>query len=221
MESWLSQDISDSELVITGYAIFRRDRNRHGSGIIIFVKDTLSCTILPISTSPSMEFISLIFEFCSSKFCVSVFYRPPSSVVSYFELFDVIEKLDIVNFSNYILVDDFNINFCNPTHPLYLRLTNMCHSFMLTQVVTEPTHTSPSGNQSLIDLVFCLVLYNLCIAMFLPRWIPSITIVLTSVYCLTKALLIVSRHHQELSGDTLKQISIELICSLMSATGTS
>ena len=85
------------------------------------MKDTLSCTILPISTSPSMEFISFIFEFCSSKFCISVFYRPPSSVVSYFdELFDVIENLDVVNFSNYILVDDFNINFCNPTHPLYL-----------------------------------------------------------------------------------------------------
>ena len=155
VESWLSQDISDSELAITGYTIFRRDRNRHGGGIIIFVKDTLSCTILPTSTSPSMEFISLIFEFCSSKFCISAFYRPPSSDVSYFdELFDVIEKLDIVNFSNYILLGDFNINFCNPTHPLYSRLTNLCNSFMLTQVVTEPTHTSPTGNQSLIDLVF-------------------------------------------------------------------
>ena len=73
VESWLSQDISDSELAITGYTIFRRDRNRHGGGIIIFVKDTLSCTILPTSTSPSMEFISLIFEFCSSKFVYHFF----------------------------------------------------------------------------------------------------------------------------------------------------
>ena len=105
VESWLSQDILDSELAITGYTIFRRDRNRHGGGIIIFVKDTLSCTILPSSTSPSMEFISLTFEFCSSKFCISVFYRPPSSDVSYFdELSDIIEKLDIVTISYLVIL---------------------------------------------------------------------------------------------------------------------
>ena len=34
------------------------------------------------------------------------------------------------------------------------RLTNFCNSFMLTQVVGEPTHVSTSGNQSLIDHVF-------------------------------------------------------------------
>ena len=60
VELWLSKDISHSELAITGYTIFRRDRNRHGGSIIIFVKDTLSCTILPSSTSSSMEFISLL-----------------------------------------------------------------------------------------------------------------------------------------------------------------
>ena len=154
-ESWLSQDIPDSELVISGYNVFRRDRNRHGGGIIIFVRDSLPCTILPTPISSSIELLSLTVEFCSSKFCISTFYRPPSSDVSYFdELYDIIEKLDIVTFSNYILLGDFNINFCNPTHPLYPRLFNLCNSFMLTQVVTEPTHTSPSGSQSLIDLVF-------------------------------------------------------------------
>ena len=62
----------------------------------------------------------LTFEFCSSKFCISVFYRPPGSDVSYFdELFDIIENLDIiVKFYNYILLGDFNINFCNSTHPV-------------------------------------------------------------------------------------------------------
>ena len=142
--------------------------------------------------------------------------------MSYFnELFDVIEKLDIVNFSNYILLGDFNINFCNPTHSLYLRLTNLCHSFMLTQVVTEPTHTSPSGNQSFIDFVLLSHPLQLVHCHVSPPLGTSDHNLLTSVYRLTNALLIVSRHHQELSGDTLKRISIQLICSLMSATGTS
>ena len=50
VESWLSQDIPDSELTIPGYFVFRKDRNRHGGGILIFVRDSLSCTI--VSTPP-------------------------------------------------------------------------------------------------------------------------------------------------------------------------
>ena len=59
--------------------------------------------------------------------CVSVFYRPPSSDSSQLDqLFDTVESLDIVNFSNYILLGDF---FCNETHPCtlnYLICTNLC-----------------------------------------------------------------------------------------------
>ena len=36
VESWLSNDIENSELLIPGFTIFRRDRNRHGGGIICF-----------------------------------------------------------------------------------------------------------------------------------------------------------------------------------------
>ena len=107
--------------------------------------------LFPIPTSSSIELLSLTVEFCNSKFCISTFYRPPSSDVSYFD--ELCDTIDIVTFSNYILLGDFNINFCNPSHPLYPRLSNLCNSFMLTQVVTEPTHTSLSGSQSLIDLV--------------------------------------------------------------------
>ena len=39
VESWLSEDVSkfNAELFIPGYDIFRRDRDRHGGGILIFV----------------------------------------------------------------------------------------------------------------------------------------------------------------------------------------
>lgn len=37
VESWLCQDISDSELFISGYQLIRSDRNRHGGGILAYV----------------------------------------------------------------------------------------------------------------------------------------------------------------------------------------
>ena len=49
VESWLSPDISDAEIFIPSFKIFRRDRNRHGGGILIFVKDTLVCTTISLT----------------------------------------------------------------------------------------------------------------------------------------------------------------------------
>ena len=47
-------------------------------------------------------------EFCNHKFCISTFYRPPSTDVSYFDmLFEVVETLNIVNYSNFVLLTNY------------------------------------------------------------------------------------------------------------------
>ena len=60
---------------------------------------------------------------------------------------------NVYSFSNFVLLGDFNVNINNPSHPLFSNLCSMLDSFSFEQVVTEPTHTSPLGNSSLIDLV--------------------------------------------------------------------
>jgi hypothetical protein len=37
VESWLCKDIPDSELLISGYQLFRFDRNRHDGGILAYI----------------------------------------------------------------------------------------------------------------------------------------------------------------------------------------
>ena len=161
VESWLSSDIDNTELSIPDFTIFRRDRSRHGGGIIVFVRNSLPCTVLPFEPPTllhtPLEFLPLCIEFCKHNFCISVFYRPPSSDVAYFDDFcNAVESLDIVKYSNFILLGDFNIDFYNTGHHMMSRLTNFCNSLMLTQVVEEPTHISGStaGNQTLINLIF-------------------------------------------------------------------
>ena len=46
VESWLCCDISDSELSINGYCITRLDRNRHGGGILFFIKTIFHVNVL-------------------------------------------------------------------------------------------------------------------------------------------------------------------------------
>jgi len=69
-------------------------------------------------------------------------------------LYDCIENLDIACFTNLILLGDFNIDFCNVTHPLFCKLSNPMHVFSITQVyvVKDFTHFSSSGHGTIIDL---------------------------------------------------------------------
>ena len=61
--------------------------------------------------------------------------------------------IDHAYFSNFVILGDFNVNF-EPSHHLYSHLSDFMTSFSLTQVVDSPTHFSPSGQPSCIDLVF-------------------------------------------------------------------
>ena len=41
-ESWANNDITDAELGLEGYAMFRNDRmGRRGGGVLLYIKDTI------------------------------------------------------------------------------------------------------------------------------------------------------------------------------------
>ena len=40
-ETWLSGEISDNELSIVGYLLYRRDRDRHGGGALLYVSESI------------------------------------------------------------------------------------------------------------------------------------------------------------------------------------
>ena len=55
-------------------------------------------------------------------------------------------------FSTFLLLGDFNVNFLNPQHHLFSHLRDILYSFSLEKVVPSFTHVSPHGSTSLIDL---------------------------------------------------------------------
>ena len=84
-EIWLDGNISDNELCIPGYSVIRRDRNRHGGGILYIRSD------LPIiSTSPhhSLELLLVDIRLRQGNMLSGLFCRPPSAPVS------IIDDLD-------------------------------------------------------------------------------------------------------------------------------
>ena len=64
-ESWLSSDIdiSDAELHISGFQIVRKDRNRHGGGVLMYIRD-----VIQVETNASNQYPNLEIANCHSTF---------------------------------------------------------------------------------------------------------------------------------------------------------
>ena len=48
VESWLSSEIENNEITIDNYQLVRHDRNRHGGGVLMYVKSCLSVNVLSV-----------------------------------------------------------------------------------------------------------------------------------------------------------------------------
>ena len=105
----MDDSVSDNDLSISNYQLFRLDRNRHGGGIAIYIHISFSCKVILKGGPFALEFISISIV-SQSSFCLCLFYRPPSSPVSIFD--NLCTTLQIVNpadFSGFVLVGDFNV----------------------------------------------------------------------------------------------------------------
>lgn len=83
VESWLDDTIDDAEILVEGYSVSRLDRNRHGGGVILYVKNIFSCKVM-YKGSPQFECIIVsvrctCFNNHSPDFSIALFYRPPNS----------------------------------------------------------------------------------------------------------------------------------------------
>ena len=137
VETWLSSDVSDNELVTSDYQILRRDRDRHGGGVMMYVHSSFkavhshACII-----DAELLIVSVSLSKFSPKFCIALYYRPPSAGVDSFDcLSRNLYNLHPSSFSKFILVGDFNVNFlCAHSH-LYTNLMYSLSPFNLIQVV--------------------------------------------------------------------------------------
>ena len=135
VENWLDANIADHEIGIQGYQVYcRLDKKRHVGDVLTYVRDNFVTHLYP--SPDNLELLT--FSVCSNvnKVYISLFYRPPNSPVEIFEyLFLYLQSLNSSLFCNYILIGDFNVNFCNENHslvPLVLnRLSLNLHMFAL------------------------------------------------------------------------------------------
>ena len=73
VESWLSSEIQNTKIAICGYHSYRLDRNKHGGGVIVYVRSCFVTTLVPVP-SHGLEILSLTVSNGIGIVCILVFY---------------------------------------------------------------------------------------------------------------------------------------------------
>ena len=149
VESWLSGDISDSEVSISDYVLLRSDRNRHGVGVALYISTLLSFSLIPCLLSVLL----FLFSPFGPKVALSVLYRSPSTspYIFLYSLSSVLDDLSVPLYSHFVMFGDFNINVCSPSS-LLTRFCNLINCHALSFLSTDFTRVT-SLSASTIDLM--------------------------------------------------------------------
>ena len=113
-ESWLNENTSTDQqcLEIPDYKFppFRRDRsNKVGDGIIVFVKNTVNCTIRPDLHVGSLECIWLEIKLNNKKYLYGTFYIPPTSDLQTWR--NIEHSIDLALNCNYDIIFDRRLQY--------------------------------------------------------------------------------------------------------------
>ena len=112
-ETWLCEDIIESECVIRGYKCIRYDRNRHGGGVALFISNKLEFQVT-MSGPNGLEFLLVSIHNANNahhKVYIGLWYRPPADYTALDNLYSILESLDAAVLSRFVLLGDFNIDF--------------------------------------------------------------------------------------------------------------
>ena len=148
-ETKLDETFPTSQFIIDSYMKpYRYDRNKHGGGLLVYVKVGIPSKHLQVYSFPDdIEVIVVEINLKKQKWLLLCLYRSPSQSQAYF--FGEIEKsLDFFSskFENFMLIGDLNCETDDNT------LIDLMDSYNLVNLVKDPT-CYKSSRPRCIDLI--------------------------------------------------------------------
>ena len=110
-ETKIDDSFPENQFIIGGYSKpYRRDRNSHGGGLLIYVRDVIPCKELKLKNIPDdIECIFIEIKLRNQTWILMGGYNPEKSSITYF-LTHVSREFDKVlgNYDHMLLLGDFN-----------------------------------------------------------------------------------------------------------------
>ena len=141
-------------MCVINVEIIRRDRNRHGGGVCIYVSTFLNFSIRSDLLIRNLENLAVQIRYPQSAPVVVVnWYRPPNSTADIFTSLEIlIGRLDSECVEFY-LMGDMNCNMTGPGDNVSLSLLDITRIYDLQQIINEATRITESTS-TVIDLIF-------------------------------------------------------------------
>ena len=156
-ETRLDKTIKNSEIGLQGYDLTRRDRNRNGGGVAIYVRNNISYMERSALVPENVEALCIEVRKPNAKpILISTWYRPPNSnseILDFFEIF--LQSIDKEN-KEIIITGDFNIDLMpsDIENSNIKRLKEMLNTYQMSQLINKPTRTTEL-TKTLLDLIIC------------------------------------------------------------------
>lgn len=165
-ETWLDDTVPNQLLSLNGFqAPIRKDRNRHGGGVLIYCSEHLPVILRPDLSVDSIEATWLQIQINRTEhLLVAVYYRPPNQSAEIRDTFlqhlhDTCVKTSEENHRAILIMGDFN-DRCktwlgdHSNSELGTKLLDLVANTGFTQIINEPTHLDNTGRpQHLLDLI--------------------------------------------------------------------
>ena len=154
-ETKIDHSVSDDEISIPGYYHIRKDRNRYGGGVLLYVRESLPFSERnDLLISDSLEMLCIeITKPHNKSFLIVTWYRPPNSEVSLFNEYETfLRKCDLENIE-VIIMGDLNCDIIKcPPEAHTRRLQFLSSLYQYRQLINEPTRVTRTS-ATLIDLI--------------------------------------------------------------------
>ena len=147
-ETKLDSSFPEGQFLIPGYSSpYRLDRNCHGGGIMLYVREDIPSKLLLIDELPIEKFYVEIKK-RKKKWLLCGSYNPNKNNISN-HLDSLSRNLALYSstYENFIIIGDFNIEADSK------EMSNFCDTFALTSLIKEPTCYKNPDNPSCIDLI--------------------------------------------------------------------
>lgn len=209
-ESRLDATISNECVALTNYNIIRKDRNRSGGGVAIYIRNTINYEWRPQIIPDEMEAVCIdVMKPNSKAFTILSSYRPPNGDSDKFYkcLETIIAKVDNEGKELFIL-GDLNTNLLsvetNKTKRLFKGLAEL---YQLTQLINEPTRITESS-KSLIDIILTNMPNRIVCSGVLPLGISDHCLVFAvrkiAIQCTKKHKVVESRNFKNFQAESFR-----------------
>ncbi len=155
-ETRLSKNINSSEILHSGYTIFRNDRKGRGGGVLLGIKSCLFKSIRQIKHKYDLEIVlAEITTLSDTKVLFCSCYRPPDSENIWMTQFENFLEDVCSRHSKVVLAGDFNLpRACwKNTHGNSLSGCEKEFITILNDFFLEQINTFPTRENNILDLV--------------------------------------------------------------------